>query len=269
MNDFFSFTEFFSPTRFIPVQETVLDRDNFSRTAIDGRSIKILNWNIAKNNNDRAWKKDFFYILETYHPDLVCLQEVELNRDTKRILALESMGWNFAPNFIDRYYDTYCGILTGSQVKPIACRALLTPECEPVTKTPKVSLIAEYPLNDGQPLLVVNAHAINFVNLNKFQSQLHTIEAFLRDRHESMIMCGDFNTWSQLRLDLLNLMANRLNLTEVHFPEWEKEKIKKFLFSPHLDRIYYRDLRQKRGSSKVLETIYTSDHKPMLVELFL
>lgn len=270
MDNQFPFSGFISPKRFIPVQETVLSQDNFSGSAIAGSGIKILNWNVAKNNNTSKWANDFYKIVENYQPDLICFQEIELNKNTQKILALESMGWRFAPNFIDFYYNTYCGILTASKVQPVSSRAILTPEFEPVTNTPKVSLIAEYPLKEtGQMLLVVNIHAINFVNLSKFKSQLQKLEAVLGNRREPLIMCGDFNTWSQLRFDLLNLMANRLNLIPIDFSRPEKAKIKTFLGSPPLDHIFYRGLTQKIQTAKVLDNLYSSDHNPMLVELAL
>lgn len=270
MDNQFPFYGFISPNRFIPVQETVLSQDNFSDFAIGGKGIKILNWNVAKNNNTVKWANDFYGIVERHQPDLICFQEIELNKNTQTVLALESMGWRFAPNFIDSYYNTYCGILTASKVQPVASRAILTPEFEPVTNTPKVSLIAEYPLHKtGKTLLVVNTHAINFVKLNKFKSQLQKLEAVLGIRREPLIMCGDFNTWSEGRFNLLKLMANRLNLRAVHFSRQEQAKLKTFLGSPPLDHIFYRGLTPKLQTAKVLDKLYSSDHKPMLVELAL
>lgn len=266
----FPFSGFISPNRFIPVQETVLAQDNFSDSAIAGSGIKILNWNVAKNNNTAKWANDFYQIVESHQPDFICFQEIELNKNTQKILALESMGWRFAPNFIDAYYNTYCGILTASKVQPLVSRAIVTPEFEPVTNTPKVSLIAEYPLTKtGETLLVVNTHAINFVNLNKFKSQLQKLEAVLGDRPEPLIICGDFNTWSQGRFNLLQLMANRLNLKPVQFSPQEQAKLKTFLGSPPLDHIFYRGLTPTLQPAKVLDKLYSSDHKPMVVELSL
>ncbi|MCT7972775.1 endonuclease/exonuclease/phosphatase family protein [Laspinema olomoucense] len=270
MDNQFPFSGLISPNRFIPVQETVLSQDNFSDSAIAGKSIKILNWNVAKNNNTSKWANDFYHLVERHQPDLICFQEIELNKNTQKILALESMGWRFAPNFIDAYYQTYCGILTASKVQPVSSRAILTPEFEPLTNTPKVSLVAEYPLKKTeQTLLVVNTHAINFVNLNKFKSQLQKLESVLGDRREPLIMCGDFNTWSQLRFDLLKLMAKRLHLISVHFSPEEQAKLKTFLGSPPLDHIFYRGLTPKPQTAKVLDKLYSSDHKPMVVELAL
>ncbi len=270
MDNQFPFSGLLSPNRFIPIQETVLFQDNFSESVIARKGIKILNWNVAKNNNSSKWATDFYSIVESHQPDLICFQEIELNKNTQKVLALESMGWRFAPNFIDAYYNTYCGILTASKVHPVTSRAILTSEIEPVTNTPKVSLISEYPLQEtGKKLLVVNTHAINFVNINKFKSQLQKLEVILGDRREPLIMCGDFNTWSQGRFNLLKLMANRLNLIPVQFSRQEQAKLKTFLGSPPLDHIFYRGLTPKLQTAKVLDKLYSSDHKPMVVELAL
>jgi endonuclease/exonuclease/phosphatase (EEP) superfamily protein YafD len=267
-NNFFNF--FSLSTRFVTVAESIIDRDNFSQEAIASPAVKILNWNVAKQNNTPAWTRDFFHILETYQPDLVCLQEISLNTQTKSILALESMGWNFAPNFRDTYTDNYCGILTASPVKPIARTALLTQDCEPLTNTPKVSLIAEYAIaKRDRPLLVVNTHAINFVTSEKFAAQLNKLEQFLHRRSEPIVLCGDFNTWSQRRLRLLNLMGDRLHLTPVQFSPPAQTHLKTFFASPPLDWIYYRGLSQKPASATVFKEITSSDHTPMGVELLL
>jgi endonuclease/exonuclease/phosphatase (EEP) superfamily protein YafD len=261
---------FLLSSRFFPVQEIIIDCDNFSQSAFNGKSVKILNWNIAKKNNNKTWKKDFLWILEAYKPDIICLQEACLNTKKNIAFELESMGWNFAPNFFDVYQDHHCGILTGSKVKPLARRSILTQDYEPIAQTPKVSLIAEYPfLQNHNTLLVVNTHAINFVELHKFRLQLQKLEEFIYKHNEPIIISGDFNTWNQLRLDLLNQMAARLNLTNVTFTLAGKRKIKKFLFSPPLDHIYYRGLQEKKDSAIVLDQISSSDHKPMLVEFFI
>lgn len=257
------------PYRFIPVQETIIERDRFSKNAIAKNSLKLLNWNIAKRTNEKIWMKDFIDIVEIHQPDIICLQEVTLDTETKTALAIEMMGWTFAPNFIDRYHNTYCGILTASRVKPLVSRSLLSEQYEPFTKTPKVSLISEYSVGKlHEIVLVINVHAINFVDLNKFKSQLDKIEQFISHRNEPIILTGDFNTWSQMRFEVLKQMAGRLNLKTVLFSEYDKNQIKNFLFSPPLDHIYYRGFQEKDKSATVLDHIDSSDHKPLLVEFF-
>ena len=256
-----------SPYRFIPAPEIIIDEDQFPNAAINDQSITILNWNIAKNNNHDNWASDFIQILDEHRPDLIILQEVRLDTDKQYILVLEEMGWNFVPNFIDNHHGAYAGILTASKVKYLTRKSLITQHYEPLTKTPKVSLITEYPFkHSNQNLLVINTHIINFVELQKFQSQLEQVERAIAKHDGPIIMAGDFNTWSQGRAKLLNAMARRLNLINVSFLPNSRHKIKRFLYSPPLDHIFYRGLDEKQGSAKVLDQVYSSDHKPMIVE---
>lgn len=48
------------------------------QTEFDITSITVLSWNIAKNNYDKNWIRDFLSILEQYQPDIIFLQEVRM-----------------------------------------------------------------------------------------------------------------------------------------------------------------------------------------------
>jgi endonuclease/exonuclease/phosphatase (EEP) superfamily protein YafD len=227
----------------------------------------VLSWNIAKKNHDKIWIKDFLAILEQYKPELIFLQEVRLKMDAEFAAELREMSWNFAPNFIDAHHQTYSGILTAAKISPLTSRAILTKHHEPIVKTPKVSLISEYPLsNKRETLLVINSHFINFVDLNKFKTQLHELEFALSTHHGPVIFSGDFNTWSRKRAALLEQAVTRLGLAPVVFAPHESKKIKRFLLSPPLDYIFYRGLSENKASAKVLDYVSSSDHKPLLAE---
>ena len=149
-------------------------------------------------------------------------------------------------------------------------QAKITKHQEPVTRTPKVSLFVEYSLsNSRETLLAVNAHLINFVETSKFQAQLQQIEAIISQHQGAVIFSGDFNTWNRSRWLLLLQMTAKLGLTPVDFPSVEAQKIKRFLLSPPLDYIFYRGLRQKTASAKVIDHLSSSDHNPLLVELYI
>jgi endonuclease/exonuclease/phosphatase (EEP) superfamily protein YafD len=227
----------------------------------------VLSWNIGKKNHDKIWIKDFLAILEQYKPELIFLQEVRLKMDAESAAELREMSWNFAPNFIDAHHQTYSGILTAAKISPLTSRAILTKHHEPIVKTPKVSLISEYPLsNKRETLLVINSHFINFVDLNKFKTQLHELEFALSTHHGPVIFSGDFNTWSRKRAALLEEAVTRLGLAPVVFAAHYSKKIKRFLLSPPLDYIFYRGLSEKKASAKVLDYVFSSDHKPLLAE---
>jgi endonuclease/exonuclease/phosphatase (EEP) superfamily protein YafD len=259
--------KFIPAYRFISIGKSTLDRNHEHEIELDSRSIKVLTWNIAKKSYDKLWAKDFLNILAQYQPDIIFLQEFRLRMEAEHAAGLIEMSWSFAPNFIDAYHQSYSGVLTATKLSPLSKFSILTQHHEPIIKTPKVSLITEYPLfNKKQTLLTINSHLINFVDLNKFRTQLHEIEFALSAHRGPIIFSGDFNTWSRKRAALLELMANRLGLTPVAFTPHESKKIKRFLLSPPLDYIFYRGLSEKKASAKVLDHICSSDHKPLLAE---
>jgi endonuclease/exonuclease/phosphatase (EEP) superfamily protein YafD len=253
--------------RFLPTQESTIDRSHILQTKLNPLSIKVLNWNIAKKSYDKNWVRDFLSILEQYQPDLIFLQEFRLDIDAENLVELINMSWNFAPNFIDAHHQSYLGILTAAKISPLHKRAIITKHYEPIIKTPKVSLMAEYALSNNQDsLLTINSHLINFVSIHKFKTQLQELELALSTHQGPIIFSGDFNTWSRKRAFLLYKTAMGLGLMPVTFTPHHSKNIKRFLLSPPLDYIFYRGLKEHKASAKVLEHISSSDHKPLLAE---
>ena len=256
-----------NPYRFGRVPETIIHGVYSGSSSSNRDSVRILSWNVAKNNYAPNWGKEFRAIVEQYRPDKLFLQEVRLRAGETKIPELEKMGWTFAPNFIDTSNDTYSGILIATQANRTESKAVITKHYEPVSDTPKVSLFTKYSLPNRSDLLAVNTHLINFVSLSKFQAQLQEIELIIKEHQGAIILAGDFNTWSQSRWLILSQMAARLKLTPVTFTVRDTQKIKSFLFSPPLDYIFYRGFTQKPDRAKVIDNITTSDHNPLLVEL--
>ncbi len=138
-----------SPThRFGQVLETTIEKTHPNPSGLNENSIKVLSWNIAKNNYHKSWTNDFLAIVEQYQPDQIFLQEVRLCAKFREITELGEMGWSFAPNFIDTFDNTYSGILIATKAERLTSKALITKHYEPITNTPKVSLFAEYSLSD-------------------------------------------------------------------------------------------------------------------------
>ncbi len=264
-----SYLKQLSPThRFSQVVEGTIDRTHPDPAGLNSNSIKVLSWNVAKNNHDRSWSQDFLAIVEQHQPDKIFLQEVRLCTVKQQIPELASMGWSFAPNLIDTLDNTYSGVLTATKSDRLSSQAKITQHQEPVTGTPKVSLFVEYSLGEGKnTLLAVNTHLINFVETSKFQAQLQEIEVIISQHKGAVIFSGDFNTWNQSRWQILLQMTVRLGLSLVDFPLIESLKIKRFLLSPPLDYIFYRGFKQKKASAKVIDDFSSSDHNPLLVEL--
>ncbi len=261
------FRQFVPSQRFLRANDTIIDRSYLFHSRLNESSIKVLNWNIAKNNYDVHWTRDFLWITDNYKPDIICLQEVRMCTMGKHIEHIPEMNWSFAPNFIDSHHNTYSGVLTAAKSRLLRQESLISQHSEPFTKTPKISLVTEYPLlTQCQTLLTINTHLINFVDLTKFKSQLQELEARMSRHTGPIIFSGDFNTWNYSRWFLLKEMTAKLGLIPALFPPEDTKKVKRFLLSPPLDYIFYRGLNQKSVRAKVIDNVYSSDHKPMLVE---
>ncbi len=255
--------------RFGAVPASTIDRSHSNPTSLNAKSIKVLSWNINKNNRSASWISDFSEIVTQYQPDKIFLQEVQLSATAEEIPELMEMGWSFAPNFIDKLTNVYSGVLIATRGNHLNAQAVITQHSEPITNTPKVSLFTEYSLEASQEnLLAVNTHLINFVDLSKFRSQLAEVEAVISQYSGKVIFSGDFNTWNRARWRMLLGMATRLGLRAVSFNLEDTKKIKSFLLSPPLDYIFYRGFYQKPLSAKVLDQFSSSDHNPLLVELY-
>ncbi|MBE9207827.1 endonuclease/exonuclease/phosphatase family protein [Nostoc sp. LEGE 06077] len=263
-----TFARQFVPShRFIRTHESTLGNIHELQTELNHHSIKVLNWNIAKNNFEKTWFKDFYRILRQHQPDLICFQEVRMGVGLEQIIGFNKFSWAYAPNFIDAHHQTYSGILTAANISPLTKKAIVTKHYEPLVNTPKVSLITEYSLaNQQKTLLTINSHLINFVEINKFKIQLQEIELALSTHRGPIIFSGDFNTWNRQRAIILDKAVTKLGLKQVKFATHERKKIKRFLLSPPLDYIFYRGLTEKPASAKVLDEICSSDHKPLLAE---
>jgi endonuclease/exonuclease/phosphatase (EEP) superfamily protein YafD len=253
--------------RFVRTDETIIHCPHPHLSQLDESHIRVLNWNIAKNNQDETWIQDFEKILQRYQPNVICPQEVRMCAEAKHLVEVAKLGWSFAPNFIDTYHNSYAGVLTAAKASCVTRKSYTTQHSEPFTKTPKVSLFTEYSLaRSSQTLLAINTHLINFVDLEKFKTQLRDLETAIATHTGAVILSGDFNTWNRSRLLMLTTMVRRLGLTRAKFPPDEAQNIKRFLLSPPLDHIFYRGLQQNYLSARVLDEITSSDHKPMLVE---
>ena len=142
-----SYLKQLSPTnRFAKVAEITIEKNQVQPSTVTRNSIKILSWNIAKNNRDHKWREDFLALTEQHQPDKIFLQEVRLCAIKQQIPELASMGWSFAPNLIDTIDNSYSGVLIAAKSDRIYSKAQISPHQEPVTGTPKISLFVEYSL---------------------------------------------------------------------------------------------------------------------------
>jgi endonuclease/exonuclease/phosphatase (EEP) superfamily protein YafD len=236
-------------------------------------SIVIVSWN-AQKGQSAQFKTDLSRLVIGERPDFVFLQEARADLlQTKRIGGYFASSWSYPWT-----NGETIGLLSLSNVAPVRIQPLPSKHKEFFITAPKLSLVTEYPLVNGQRLLAINVHLLAFERWGTtgIGSQLEDLKAIMETHSGPTIMVGDFNTWSHKRLNLVGEFADALNLQEVtDFPGGRKTADKQasflnWLFGIEeelpLDRVYYRGF--SHHSAKVL-SYDSSDHRAIEVTLVL
>jgi endonuclease/exonuclease/phosphatase (EEP) superfamily protein YafD len=217
---------------------------------LDSSNISLFNWNVHKTRA-RGWREDFDALAGD--ADLVLFQEASLREET--IAEIDSSRhWSFAPGYRKRGEVT--GVMTLSSIKPLTQCSFV--HAEPWLRTPKATSVTQYALTDtDQTLVVVNVHAVNFsFGTGAFEKQFDQIFQVLENHDGPIILSGDLNTWRTKRAQIVDDLANSLELTAVTFDNDHRVQF----FGNTLDHIYIRGLHAFNASTEVVNT---SDHNPM------
>lgn len=234
-------------------------------------SISIVSWN-AQKGASAQFKSDLSRLIIGDRPDFIFLQEARADLlKTKRIGGYFASSWSYPwPN------GRIIGLLTLSYVPPVRIQPVPSKHREFFVTAPKLSLVTEYPLSNGQRLLAINVHLLAFERWGSsgIRSQLEDLQAVMEEHAGPVVLVGDFNTWSRERLDLLEEVVEELNLTEATgFPPGRTTGDKEASFlnwlfgideELPLDRVYYRGFTHH--SAKVLP-YESSDHRAIQVTL--
>ncbi|AEW44403.1 hypothetical protein SCc_233 [Serratia symbiotica str. 'Cinara cedri'] len=215
--------------------------------------LRVMVWNIFKQR-----RSNWLSVLKSYGKDtqLLLLQEAHTTPELVSFAIANYLVTDQVPALVLRQYPS--GVMTLSVVYPVYCYPFI--EREPLLRLAKSALITVYPLLNGQLLMVVNIHAVNFsLGIEVYSRQLWPIGAQIIDHHGPVIMAGDFNAWNRKRINALYEFAGGMALREVSFLDDHRRKA----FGRPLDYVFYRDLQMVKSS--VLETS-ASDHNPLLVE---
>jgi endonuclease/exonuclease/phosphatase (EEP) superfamily protein YafD len=229
----------------------------------------VLSWNAQKGRDDR-FRGDLRTLLAEHVPDLVFLQEARADFAPRPGLeGFFARSWSYPwPG------GTTVGVLTLSATRPTELRSLPTRHRELGVTAPKVALLSEHTLPGGERLLAVNVHCLNFeVGVTRaLKAQLESLRRAMSEHRGPIVLAGDFNSWSERRLELVDRLTRSLGLSEVHSFEGARRTgdlgsgLANRLFgvdpSLPLDRVYYRDLRVRRA--RVL-SYDSSDHAPLAV----
>lgn len=226
-----------------------------SHLAIDNQGeFEVLVWNIHKQSTV-GWQQELQRLSQT--SQLILLQEASISREFTDWLASQSWGANYVNAF--RVFDVSAGVLNlATQMPTQACAYLAV---EPWMRLPKSALYAKYQLSDGQELAVINLHAINFtLGTQDYNLQIAALKQAVEQHKGPLIIAGDFNTWSQQRMEQLSAAMRQMSLQEVVF---EPDNRRRFWNELALDHVFFRGLALQRAQAP---TTHFSDHNPMQVQ---
>jgi len=236
-------------------------------------SITVVNWNSEKGKHPE-FAKDLTDLLQHEQPDIVFLQEAKTD-----LFEPERMGGYFAEAWSYPWPGgKSVGVVTLSRVPPVRIEPVPAKHGEFGGAAPKVSLVTEYPLPNGETLLAVNVHLLNFQrwSVKKIKAQLKDLKSIMANHSGPILMAGDFNTWSRKRLELVKKITREVKLNEViDFPQGRTTGGSRYSFwndvfgvdaDLPLDRVFFFGLHPR--SARVLDYA-TSDHRPILVKLSL
>jgi len=215
--------------------------------------IAVLSWNIYKQGGEE-WQRDFRRL--SRQRDLLLLQEALLDAELEGELEEADYHWAMSNAFYRG--GSASGVLTASSQEALAhCSQYVS---EPIIRIPKSLLVSRYPIaGTSQNLLVANVHGINFTTgVGSYREQFAALAEVLEGHHGPVVLAGDFNSWSQSRLDVLNGLAERFGLQRVGYSAYNRKRV----FRHSIDHIYYRGLHVVRSVSP---SVTSSDHNPLLV----
>lgn len=212
--------------------------------------LKVSVWNIYKQNNS-GWQSELTeYMLGS---QLTLLQEAKWSSDLIKMITDYDSKFVMVRAF--NLDNALFGVMNLSKIKPSKACAYLEPE--PMILFPKSALSSIYPLSNGQQLLVINQHSINFeLDIASYQAQLAQVESLLMEHNGPVIFAGDFNTWSDERALLVHNFAHKYDLKAVTFDPDRRIKV----LGNQIDHIYYRQLNLIKSQADISSS---SDHHPM------
>jgi len=234
------------------VQNSMVNEDNHA-TALDPERISVLNWNIYKERREN-WATDFKRY--SYRHDVVMIQEAYLGEDLKSLLDEQHQYWTLNTAF--HYQDNATGVMTASRVKPVHSCGQST--VEPFIRFPKTSLVSYYPVKGmNENLLVANIHGINFtLGVGVYKEQMEKLYDVIKHHNGPIVLAGDFNTWSDARMQIVNDLARRLLLESLDYTSHNRT----IVFGNAIDHVFYRGLEPLEHDTWY---VTSSDHNPTRV----
>lgn len=213
----------------------------------------MLVWNLHKGG-DKGWQQALLNYAG--QADFVLLQEASQQNQVGQILSQKHWFGIHAGTFA--YHDNMSGVMLLSTFAPQ--RYCVGSEVEPWIRIPKIAEAATYPLDADRTLLVINLHLVNFEwNPLNYSRQLREMFRLVSQHQGPIILAGDFNSWSERRLNLITELAQQYGLEEVRFNPDDRMR---FLDNP-LDHIFVRGINLFNSWTEQTDA---SDHNPLFIE---
>jgi endonuclease/exonuclease/phosphatase (EEP) superfamily protein YafD len=186
----------------------------------------------------------------------VTIQEAHLDEELTSMLDKEHQYWTLNTAF--HYRDKATGVMTASRIKPLHSCGQHT--AEPLIRVPKTSLVSFYPIDGmSESLLVANIHGINFtLGVDVYTSQLEKLYEIMRLHDGPVILAGDFNTWSEGRMRVVEEITDRLQLESLDYTNHNRTSV----FGNALDHVFFRGLDPVEHDTW---HVTSSDHNPTRV----
>jgi endonuclease/exonuclease/phosphatase (EEP) superfamily protein YafD len=217
----------------------------------------LLCWNVHKNNKNGKFSDYLEREIKKKDIDLLVFQEASFKNDEACTLA--TFSYDAAANL--EIKGKFYGVLTASRVQSSYAQAYLSEGQEAFVGPHKSMLLTSYQFKDHDKLLVLNIHAINFRENNRYNKELERFFDFIEMYEGALLIAGDFNSWNKKRLEKLHENVNKLKLKVVSFDT--QSDVKSFRGN-HLDFIFYKGLELIDAS--VEKAGKHSDHNPLLAK---
>jgi endonuclease/exonuclease/phosphatase (EEP) superfamily protein YafD len=105
-------------------------------------------------------------------------------------------------------------------------------------------------------LLVANIHGINFtLGVAIYQEQLESLFELMKQHTGPIVLAGDFNTWSDERMQIVEDLAQSLMLESLDYTNHNRT----IMFGNALDHVFYRGLEPVEHDTW---HVTSSDHNP-------
>lgn len=222
---------------------------------LPGPLLRVLSWNLHKNG-DRGWDNDLARFAAA--SDLLLIQEATLTDGLRTVLVQAGFDGLLGSAFALDGRET--GVLSAARVRPAG--ACVQRQFEPLLGLPKSAVITRYRLHGtGETLAVANVHAVNFtLGVDEYRAQLEAIERELAGHRGPAIVAGDFNTWSESRLDVMVDVMQRMGLAPVLPPVDTRSRF----LGRQVDYVFVRGLEVVHAEAPEVDS---SDHNPVLATL--